>query len=47
MANELLLPPSRHSTAPLRRSILYTVQVLRADTSRLPSVSTSTELTWK
>ena len=34
-------------TRPVSLSSLYTAQVFLAETSRLPSASTSTELMWK
>ena len=46
IAKSLCLPPRRHTMAPVVRSILYTVDVLRAETSSVPSWSTSIELAW-
>jgi hypothetical protein len=43
----LRLPPSRQRTFPVRRAILYSAEVLRAETRRLPSPSTSIPLMWK
>src|SRR5258708_39231468 len=42
----LALPPSCQMTAPLWRSTLYVVHVLRASISRLLSVSRCTALMW-
>jgi hypothetical protein len=44
ISKSLFFPPSRHTTSPLLRSTLYTVQVFRAQRSRLPSGSTSMEV---
>jgi hypothetical protein len=44
ISKSLFFPPSRHTTSPLLRSTLYTVQVFWARRSRLPSGSTSMEV---